>query len=428
MLRCFSVENFLCFGPPVTLDLRPAVDSAQPTPAEPPRIVLISGPAAAGKSALLRAMGLLRNLTLAGPRAPLAAPPHRFRAPGPTRLAIEVQIEAAIWEYELALTPQQIVHESLRVRPAAMAAMSGMPGTDAAPEWRLLFTRRPGDPGRPPSVEPGELPAADANRLRLLSQSTRAEQPLLNEGLRRGQPLFVPLGRWLRDHLQLLLPEAKFVGLAARAARDPALLAFLADYLSVADLGIAGLSVQHEPVPAGYFQNQEELDEVTAELTRFADSFAETPEGELIAQPTVHGSVDIERVRLAQTVAGPDGQRAELAIDELPSTARRLLHLAPLFYGEGDEGPPPPCAWIDDLGGGLGEGLVSALLARFALDADLRPGRQIIGLVQDAPAGAGDSGLGRRLLAQLKAHAPQVGAQLWALGRTSAGSQLTVVI
>ncbi|MBL9003671.1 MAG: AAA family ATPase [Myxococcales bacterium] len=424
MLRCFSVSNYLCFGSPLTLDLRPSSATEQSgasASVEPPRIVLISGAGASGKSALLRALGLLRNLTLAGPRAPLPCAAHRFLPPGPTRLAIEVQIEAATWEYELSFDPQQILHERLSVRAAPAAGPV---------ETRSLFSRRAGEPGRPPLVEPGELSPAEGSRLRLLAQSTRAEQPLLNEGLRRGLPLFVPLGMWLRDRLQLLLPEAKFVGLAARAARDPALLDFLTEHLSVADLGIVGLALQREPVPSSYFQSPEELDEVTTELTRFPDSFAETPEGELIAQPAARGPfVDIERVRLTQTIAGPQGGRAELAIDELPATARRLLHLAPLFYGAGEHGTPP-CAILDDVGGSLHPQILSSLLARFALDADLPGGRQLIGLLQDSPPTDpdGENSLGRRLLSTLRAKAPQVGIQLWALRRTSVGSQLTVVI
>lgn len=420
MLRSFSVANYLCFGPPVTLDLCASRDSASTD--ELPRVVLIAGPAAAGKSALLRALGLLRNLTLAGPRSPLPVHAHRFVPPGPTRLAIEVQIESAIWTYELSLNSQQIVEETLQVR----SALSGRPS-----ETRVLFTRRPGDPGRPPIVDPGDLSAGDANRLRLLSQGTRAEQPLVHEGLRRGLPLFVPFGMWLRDRLQLLLPEAKFVGLAARAARDPAFLGFLGDYLSVADLGISRLSVQREPVPSSYFQSPEEREEVTAELTRFPDSFAETPEGELIAQPASDGPfVDIDRVRLVQTIRGPDAAQAELAIDELPETARRLLHLAPLFYCEGDQGPPPPCALIDDVGHSLHPRQLASLLQRFALDADLPAGRQLIGLLQDgSPSDLVPScEQAQAVLASLRAHAPQAAAQLWALRRTSAGSQLCVVI
>lgn len=443
MLLRFSVENHLCFGPPVCLDLCPKgsktatenSDNKPPGPSSlsgpsdpiepvgsnsPPRIVLISGPAASGKSALLRSMGLLRNLVLAGPRAPLAVLPQRFYPAGPTRLSIDVQIEAAVFSYALVLSPQQILEESLRITPAAR---------DPAVSTRTLFSRRAGDPGRPPIVEAIDLPASEQGRLRLLAQSTRAEQPLVNEGLRRGLPLFVPFGVWLRDHLQLLLPEAKFVGLAARAARDPALLDFLGDYLSIADLGIRSLSVVREPVPSGYFQNQEELDEVTTELTRFPDSFAETPEGELIAQPAKNGPfVDIERVRLLQTLAGPDGRTAELAIDELPETGRRLLHLSPLFYSAGAAGPPAPCALIDDVGHSLSPRLLSALLSRFALDADLPAGRQLIGFVKDAPEGEEGCGLGRSLLANLRRQAPQAAAQHWVLNRTSAGSQLTVVV
>ncbi len=417
MLIRFSVENYLCFGPKLVLDLsQPLTASAGVE--QPARIALITGSPGAGKSALLRAVGLLRTLTLAGPRPPLPLLPNRFYGAGPSRLELVVQLQAARFRYAISLTPTEILDESLYLEPLP---------SETATSPRMIFERRSSAPGRPPVIELGEVAGQDAPRLRLVAQSTRPEQPLLHEGLRRGLPLFVPLGMWLRDRLQLLLPEAKLVGLAARGARDAGFLDFLSEYLAVAQLGIRRLQVERQPLPAGYFQSPEEQEEVTAELTRFADSFAETPEGELIAQPAPDGPfVDIERVRLMQTVLGPQGAQAELSADELPGTARRLLHLSPLFYTATTSPTPPPCALIDDLQQGLTPSLLRSLLSRFASDADLPPERQLIGFLPAAEPGSFD--LAGQLITALRALAPTVSTQLWALGRSSAGSQLTVVV
>lgn len=419
MLVRFSVENYLCFGPRTVLDLcQPSIGGG--SGGAPARIALVHGAPASGKSALLRAFGLLRTLTLAGPRPPLPLLPNRFYGDRPSRFELEVQLQAARFHYVLSLTPSQILDESLHIT-------SRPEGSSGEPTTRLVFERKSAAPGRPPVIELGDVAGQDAGRLRLVAQSTRPEQPILHEGLRRGLPLFVPLGVWLRDRLQLLLPEAKLVGLAARGARDPGFLDFLSDYLAVARLGIRRLGVERQPLPAGYFQSPEEQEEVTAELTRFADSFAETPEGELIAQPASDGPfVDIERVRLTQTVLGPDGAEAELSAEELPQTARRLLHLSPLFYAAATAPTPPPCAIIDDLGHSLTPSLLRSLLSRFACDADLPEERQLIGFLPSAEGGGPD--LARQLIVDLRAEAGAVATQLWALGRSSAGSQLTVVV
>lgn len=419
MLIRFAVENYLCFGPEVVLDLSQPSPGDGPTGA-PARIALITGAPGAGKSALLRALGLLRTLTLAGPRPPLPLLPNRFYGDRPTRLTLDVQIEAARFRYVLGLTPNQILDESLHIIPR-------VPGPETTASPRMIFERRSSAPGRPPVIELGEVAGQDAGRLRLVAQSTRPEQPILHEGLRRGLPLFVPLGMWLRDRLQLLLPEAKLVGLAARGARDPGFLEFLSEYLAVAQLGIRRLGVARQPLPSGYFQSPEEQEEVTAELTRFADSFAETPEGELIAQPAGDGPfVDIEQVKLTQTVQGPAGAQAELPADELPGTARRMLHLSPLFYANPTAPTPPPCALVDDLAQNLTPSLLRSLLGRFASDADLPGERQLIGFLPGAEPEGAD--LARQLISTLRAQDGTLKAQLWSLTRSSAGSQLTVVV
>ena len=77
-------------------------------------------------------------------------------------------------------------------------------------------------------------------------------------------------------------------------------------------------------------------------------------------------------------------------------------------------------------GGSLTPSLLRALLTRFASDADLPPDRQLIGFLPAAEAGSPD--LARQLTSELQALAPTMRTQLLALGRSSAGSQLTVAV
>ena len=413
MLIRFSVANHQCFAAPVTIDL-----SHPDAPSTPCRLALIAGAGATGKSALMRSLGLLRSLTLAGPRAPLPIAAYPFSDLGPTQLRITVRQDGLDWHYELDVTPQQIVAERLATCPA---------GSEGAP--RVLFSRTQSAPGRPPVIDlgSGDISASDQGRLRLVAQSTRPEQPFLHEALRRGAPLFLPLGIWLRDRLQLLLPEAKLVGLAARAARDPAFLAFLRSFLADAELGIADLRIHREPVPESYFQSREEQQDVIAALTQFSDSFADTPEGEMIADRIGGGPVvDIDRVRLLHSIAGPHGTLAELAADDLSGSACRLLHMAPIFYAAppGSTAAPTPIACIDDFSHCLHPALQSALLTRFVRDRTLPADRQLIAFLSD-------SDLAGRLVRQAQAVQPPDDTQpvqLATLARSPAGNQLTVVV
>ena len=239
MLIRFSVENYLCFGSPVVLDLE-GDRGVQRRPRSPAHR---SDHRRTGEPASRRCCAPLAccTLTLAGPRRP-ADPANRFYGDRPTRLELVVELDAARFHYALSLTPSEILDEACIWKRATRA-----PTGEA--QRRMIFERHRSGPGRPPVIELGEGLEGDAGRLRLVAQSTRPEQPILHEGLRRGLPLFVPLGIWLRDRLQLLLPEAKLVGLAARGARDPGFLEFLSEYLAVARLGIRRVGIERQPLP-----------------------------------------------------------------------------------------------------------------------------------------------------------------------------------
>src|SRR5262249_51212400 len=134
------------------------------------------------------------------------------------------------------------------------------------------------------ALELGDFSADEKRQLDLVAYGTRPEQLFLNEGLRRGVAGFAPIGAWLRERLQLILPGPKLVGLASRAARGPPFLAFLGELLAESDTGLAQVDVRREAVGPEAFENEAEERELLAALTRFPDAFAETPDGELYAE------------------------------------------------------------------------------------------------------------------------------------------------
>jgi len=362
MLIRLAVENFLCFGERACLDL-----------GTPPPVTFIVGENGAGKSSLLKALACVRNLALGGsrPGQPLPITPNALLPARPTRIELTVQHEGALWTYGFAATRQQIEEEWLT--------------RNSNGEPRPLFTRRRQAGKSAAAIELTGFGAEERQRLELVAYGTRPEQLFLNEGLRRGVPGLTPLGVWLRDRLQMILPDAKIVGLSARAAREPGFAAFLGALLARADTGVADVTARREPVGEDMFETEEEKRELVEALTRFPDAFAETPDGELIAEQTGR-LVDIYRVQLVFTLADAQGRRAELPVSGLSDGMLRLLHLAPLLYRAPGQGPgSAPVFFLDDLTRGLHPRQVRELVQRFTAAAS-SDGAQLIATAHDTSA------------------------------------------
>lgn len=359
MLVSLTLENFDRVVSPLRIDLRaaptpstdgsPSKPATLPLPSQLASVLFLLGKPGSARHSVQRAITCLRSLTLAAPRAPL---PLRAASAQPTKLALEALCGTSLFQYELTLTPSLILHEALRVVSRA--------GTSP----QVIYTRTGESTSRPPSVTLTHVPGSERARLLVAAQSTRPEQPFLHEALRRGASCVLPLGTWLRDHLQVLLPEPRTTGLAARASREPAFLAFLSQLVAGADVGIDQVTLSRAEVPASYFQSPDEQAEILQSLSRFPDSFAETPDGELIASGPQR---TLERVWLTFLPALPKPpEPPPLTEPDLSHAARRVLHLAPLLYRPpvASTAPalPSPVALIDDLDRGLHPALAHALV------------------------------------------------------------------
>lgn len=347
MLVRFTVENFLAFSQPVSLDLGGS-----------PSAALIVGENGTGKSSLLKALAALRNLVLGGsrPGQPLPLTPHLAATARPTRFELTVHQSDALWTYGLTATPDKVHAEWLTHQPTGAA--TGQP----------VFTREQVGKAAP-AVELGDLLADDRPRRDLLAYGTRPEQLFLNEALRRNVRPLLPFATWLRDRLQLVLPEPKIVGLASRATREPRFLAFLGELLREAGSGLDAVEVERSLVEPETFETEEEQRELLAALTSFPDAFAETSDGELIAEPvegTNRRMYDLFRLRLLCRLIGLD---ALLPAKELSDGTQRLLHLATILY-QLPERPAgrAPIFFVDDLGRSLHPRLQERLVRRFVGD------------------------------------------------------------
>lgn len=351
MLVRFAVENFLCFSQPVSLDL-----GSDPIAALAPSNALLVGENGTGKSSLQKALACLRNLTLGGsrPGQPLPVSPSLLAAPAsPTRFELAIHHEGALWTYGFTATTERVHSEWLTRQPAG--ASSALP----------VFAREQLT-GTATSVEFGDFLADERPRRDHLAYGTRPEQLFLNEALRRNVRPLLPLGTWLRDRLQLILPEPKIVGLASRAAREPDFLAFLGELLRESGTGLEAVEVERSHIEPETFESEEEQRELLAALTSFPDAFAETQDGELIAEPvegTNRRMFDLFQLRLRCRLAGSD---KTLPAAELSDGTQRLLHLATVLY-QSPERPAgrAPIFFVDDVGRCLHPRLLERLIRRF---------------------------------------------------------------
>jgi hypothetical protein len=385
MLIHFALENFMSVAAEAQIDLRLGLRlgptqtcrlAGSPGDLGPASVllpdgtqaltrVLVVGPNAAGKTVLLKGLGQLRTLALAGtrPGQPLALSPCRFLASGkpgiedrPTKFALTLFADGALWTYRLSATRELIEAESLHRTVGAAGEAEGLSES--------VFTRRRESPLIPATaIKIGDGALGERERLQLCAQATRAEQPFLCEALRRGTQVMAPVGAWLRERLQLVRAEAKIVGLGARCAREPAFARFLGDLLAQAGTGVSEVTASRTRVDPDYFETEEEKQQVVAALTGYSDGFVQTNDGEIIAEQDGR-LVDLYLCRLRVRGHGRGGA-VDLPLGDLSDGILRLLHLSPVLYGHG-RAALPQVYFVDELDRSLHPRVVGQLLCRFA--------------------------------------------------------------
>ena len=367
MLVRFSVENFLSFGPRWELDLRPTGDElgpdlgrSLPDGSQVLTRVLLCGAAGQGKSNLLKALSYLRQLLLHGngptqghehgkrPQRPQLMPCRLLDPPQPTtRFALTALCDELLFRYELAVRAEQIEAESLFLTA---------PGEPEA----MVFVRERKNPilqFTDVKVGPGAGP--ERGLIETLAVTVAPEQPLVAEALASQSKVLLPLATWSADRLQLVRPEPRVTGLAARCAHHPDFAARLAELLRSVGLPVTQVVARKTPIGPDYFETEEEQRQVVHALLGYSDAFVQTHDGELIAKR--EGSfVDLFLTSLLIGMHGPTGRESDFSTSELSDSTLRLLHLSPLALRDAQH--PSPVFVVDDLGRGLSAKVVAQLL------------------------------------------------------------------
>lgn len=350
MLVRFAVENFLSFGPRWELDLHGA-GPPLPDGSQVLERVLLMGGGGQGKSNLLKALSYLRQILLHGNRPsqrPQLAPCRLLLPPQPTSsFELTILCEGVLFRYELTLRAEQIDAESL-FRQAA-----GEPET-------MVFVRQRKNPILPlTDVRVGDGAGGDRGLLTSLSLTLSLDQPLLSEALAADCPVLAPMARWLAERLQLVRPEPRVTGLAARCARHPEFALRLGELLRAVLLPVTQVTARRTPIGPEYFENEAEQKHVVQALLGYSDGFVQTNDGELIAER--EGSfVDLFLTSLLIGMRGPTGRESDFSPAELSESTLRLLHLSPIALR--DPQHQGPVFVVDDLGRGLSPKVVATLL------------------------------------------------------------------
>ncbi len=351
MLVQFLIENFLSFGDGFALDLRAETTDAAFSGASTDALMLLPdgmfaypgalvlGEPGAGKTNLLRALAFARKRLLHGAKAfsgPL--PICRWRSPlrDTTRFAWELLLDGALYRYTCSFSPEQIEQERLSL-------VRGQ-GPDAEHE---VFSRSRKNPILAlTDVRIGPGAASQKEAWERLALTASPQELLLTLALREGLPLVENIGIFWGQRLQLVYQDLSTNGLAARLARHPELGGILTALLCKAGLSAEWVSVRKTPIGPDFFSDEDEQRQVVNALLAYPDAFVATPDGELIAER--EGSmVDLFLVSLDVGLGRQPGQAVGFAVSELPETALRLLHVAPLLFS--DPHAPSPCFVVDDL-------------------------------------------------------------------------------
>ncbi len=357
MLVRFSVENFLSFGARWQLDLRVASDAdgiesqSLPDGTKVLTSALVVGGPATGKSNLLKALAQLRQLALHGqkPGQRPSLPLCRLHDPPLSNVtfALEALAQGALYRYELSLRAEQIDLENLSVV------------ADGEPE-QVIFRRERKNPVLSlTDIKVGAGAGPERTLFESLAVHLRPDQPLLAEALVHGSQVAAPFGGWLGEQLQLIRPEPRVTGLAARAAHHPEFAQRLCELLRSSGLPVTHVAARKTPIGPDYFENEDEQRQVVSALLGYPDAFVQTHDGELIAEREGN-YVDLFLTSLQIGLRGPGGRESDFSPSELSETALRILHLSPLAIPPSQ--PQPPVFFVDDLGRGLSESSLQRLL------------------------------------------------------------------
>lgn len=340
MLLSFSLQNFRSFKSEQTLNL---LASRRVTPHGPPhcvalpnfdtaalRVASLYGANGAGKSNLIRAIGVLKQLILAGtsPGKPIAYQPFLLDQESPTQpstFELQFLTQEKVFRYGVCCDSKRVHEEWLDVYEDK--------------NERNLFSRRSDDDGSVVvQLGPTGKARGHTQKMKALAEvGSRPNQLFLTEIVNLDDPdaqgpLFHRAVKWFSSTLSVIEPDAPFASLAESISADEAFAKFAGVFLRLASTGISDLEVKTENIGKSSF---------------WQSMLPTLPEGELLVLQGPQGEeiildrTEADTVRRRTIMALHDrdtGEQVRLPLHEESDGSRRLLNLLPALFRLANQG------------------------------------------------------------------------------------------
>ncbi len=330
------------------------------------KLSAVYGANAAGKSNLVKALGLLQYLATGAATSSKVHEAHfKFDDATPCKqvLAVEFVQEGKPYYYAVEITDGAIATEELYRSGLGKAA-------DV-----LIFERK--KMGETVHLTFSDAFEKDAESRMLKSiliheflepQETilpwlaNRQNPYLNEAKAAFQ--------WFSQTLQIINPETKVNALSLRLDTDQPFKSFANDLLCAYGLGISKIDVEEMPLKEIFGENNE------AAISAVRKKMGETKNGFLTIPSRTGDELIIARKNddfvakhLTVTQSNKGGNEAAFNIDELSDGTIRLLDFLPLFQGVADR---PKVYVVDELERSIHPSLAKELVTKFSHDKDTK--------------------------------------------------------
>ncbi|ETX00840.1 MAG: hypothetical protein ETSY2_38390 [Candidatus Entotheonella gemina] len=338
MLISFEVENLLSFNEPVQLSMVPlpkqrlhkdhVINPANTRLFPLLRFAVIYGANAAGKSNLVRAMELVRELIEDGTHGGGEIDCPRFklvpeRLLQPAQATFKFRISDRQFAYRIAFDNERIWEERLDTISASTGKKD------------LVFQRHTEDSHV--TVDIGThlvgkgKKKIDRDFLSFVAQGTRPNQPFLTEARERNVEALIDIHEWFASSLKVLWPTSQPVGIELQVERNDEFREFLGKILSDAGTGIDKIETITKPIeradiPGTVLKSLQ--DDLLRRTSKSENAFLIIggPLGDHhLVSKTEEGELHIHKLI---ALRGYDQDSVAFDLDELSDGARRLIELS----------------------------------------------------------------------------------------------------
>jgi hypothetical protein len=341
MLIQLTIQNFLSFRDEVTFSMvgvnsdQQHIDHLAEDAAGKGRSILpigaIYGANAAGKSNLIEAISLAKNLVVQGTRSSQTIPVSPFKlgdySKQPSKFEFIFTHQGDQYSYGFTLNREQILEEWLY-------------GIPEGKKLEVMYFERVTSSKKETTVEYGsKLKGRSKNRqqfLDFIAEGTRPNQLFLTESLERNVTALQPIFDWFRKVLTIIPAETDYTRLEISILSDKSFTDFLSEFLKFAGTGID--SIVPEEVELDFERHFPTMPKV------LRDNLIQTlnqAEKNSMVIANLRGTRfllfkdDESKVILIQLRTrhrSEDGEFIDFSIEEESEGTQRLINLIPAFF------------------------------------------------------------------------------------------------